>query len=120
MSTKKWLVWTIAVVLSLLFGWHEWSELFSGRWSDHTYLELIFLGIMVALFEGGSLVKRLGREQRDRIESIAEEQRKTIAILERLEHEHRKLNRQQVSNLILIEQVVASLPSVSGPASELE
>ena len=41
-----------------------------------------------------------------------------MAILERLEAKQKKVNRQQIRNAILIEQIVASLPSASGPSND--
>lgn len=115
MSTKDWTIRTIPLflVLGLNFGWHEWS--------DHTYLELLFYGMLIALFGGEYLIQHLREEQRQNkltLDRIAEEQRQNGLRLERLEEgqrrieaEQQKLNRQQVRTLILIEGMVAATPT---------
>jgi len=63
-------------------------------------------------------MERIRREQRDLIEHLREEKREKMILLEqieaglkRVENEQQKLNRQEVRNAILIEQIVANLPS---------
>ena len=117
MSTKDWLIRTIPLflVLAVLFGWHEWS--------DHTYLGLIFGGVLIALFEGELLLRHLREEQRQNrllLERVEEEQQQNALLLERLEEgqrrietEQQKLIRQQVRATILIEGIVANMPAAS-------
>lgn len=92
MSTKDWLIRTIPLflVLGLLFGWHDWS--------DHTYLVLIFAGVVIALLEGAHFSQRLRESQRYHrllLERLEAGQRKNTLLLERLEAEQQKLRRQQ-------------------------
>ena len=80
MKTKDWLIRTIPLflVLGLLFGWHDWS--------DHTYLLLIFGGVLIGLFEGESRLKR----HTLLLERLEEGQRQNMLLLERLEAEQRR------------------------------
>lgn len=124
MSTKDWLIRTIPffLVLGVLFGWHDWS--------DHTYLVLIFGGVVIALLEGESLVGRLGERQHQNtlllerleegqrknkllLERVVEEQRQHGLLLERLGAEQEKLRRQQIRETIVVEGILASMPAAS-------
>jgi hypothetical protein len=104
MKTIKWRLWVIPllVLFNLVFGWHELN--------DHTYLTLTFAGMLIACFEGGSLLIQLREEQRQSrllLERLDEGQRRSETELE-------KLKRQQVRAIILIEQLVANMPAASG------
>ena len=116
-STKDWLIRAIPLllILNFIFGWHEWS--------DHTYLIVIFGGLLIAVLEGARLVGRLEDEQRQNkrlLEHIQEEQEQATKLLERIEDGQKrietgqqKLMRQQVRATILIERVVATTPTGS-------
>ena len=116
-STKDWLIRVIPLllVLNFIFGWHEWS--------DHTYLIVIFCGLVIAVLEGDRLVGRIedGQRQNKRLlERVQEEQQQNTMLLERIEDrqkrietEQQKLRRQLVRASILIERVVATMPTVS-------
>jgi hypothetical protein len=110
MSTRHWFIQTIPLllVLNVLFGWHEWSDL--------TYLGLIFAGMLVALFEGGLLLDRLNQRQSQNtivLERLDEGQRQNTLLLERLEAEQQKMKRQQVREAIVLEAIVANMPVAS-------
>jgi hypothetical protein len=94
-STKDWFIRTIALflVLGLMFGWHEWS--------DHTYLDLIFGGLVIALFEGEYLLKRVREEQRQNNKG----QRQNTFLLERLEILLKLQREEQRQNKPLLESV---------------
>jgi len=117
MGTKDWLIRTIPLflVLGVLFGWHEWS--------DHTYLGLIFGGVLIILFEGELLLRHLREEQRQNkvlLERIEEGQRRSTPLLERLEEgqqrleaEQQKLRRQQIREAVILEGILANMPPAS-------
>ena len=117
MSAKDWLIRTIPLflVLNMLFGWHGWT--------DHTYLELIFVGMLIGLFEGGFLLEGVKERQSQNtllLERLEEGQRENTLLLEQLEEgqrrveaEQQKLKRQQVRATILIEGIMANMPAAS-------
>ena|SRR5579863_9520365 len=116
----KWVLWVGSVwflmgLFGLPFSW--------DRWTDKQYLSAIFALIVIGAFEGyhrlkgiESAFKRLEEEQLEGAAILG----RIEAGLKRLETEQQKLNRQQIRDAILIEQIVASLPSASGPANDLE
>ena len=94
--------------MGLLFGWHDWS--------DYTYLRLVFGGVVIALFEGEFLLRHLRDEQRQNtlvLERLEEEQRQHRLLLERLGAEQEKLGRQQTRETIVLEGILANMPTAS-------
>ena len=114
MSAKDWLIRTIPLllVLKMLLGWHEWD--------DHTYLELIFFGMLIVIFEGGFRLEGVKERQQQntlRLERLEEGQRENTRLLERLEEgqqrlesEQQKVRRQQARDAIVLEGIVAVMP----------
>jgi len=84
---------------------------------------VIFCGLVIAVLEGDRLVGRIedGQRQNKRLlERVQEEQQQNTMLLERIEDrqkrietEQQKLRRQLVRASILIERVVATMPTVS-------
>lgn len=116
----KWGCWVIGVwFLMGLFGLpYSWY-----RWTDHQYLFGIFSLIVIGLFEGYQRLKYLREDIEAGFKRLEEEQPENRAMLQeieaglkRLEAEQQKLKRQEVRNTILMEQIVANLPSGPGTA----
>ncbi|MGA2117317.1 MAG: hypothetical protein ABSH56_21470 [Bryobacteraceae bacterium] len=113
----KWVVWVFGIwfLMGLMGLPYSWD-----RWTDQQYLSAIFFLILVGLFEGYHRLKCLREEIEAAFNRLEEGQSENSAVLEhieaglkRLEAEQQKLNRQEIRNTILVEQIVANLPSSS-------
>jgi hypothetical protein len=100
-------------VVAVCLGWIKLT--------DREILVIVFSVVLLGMFEGRSLLERLGEQQKQLQEAqdqnarwLEHMQAESARVLERMEAEQHNVKRQQIRDSIVLEGIAAMMPAAPG------